>query len=291
MANIQYMDNLIREYLLYRGFAGTLKSLDADLKTDKEKGFRVDKLVDQILSFIYAYDIQSLKDLWGHLNLHMFSKLESNFIPGVKKLENGVLKLYLVNACVNNKPDKVTEFFSKLTPELQNQSEWKDWFVLPYIRNPEENATFSLHFTKQWQDILLVSLHNFFASIIQYMPTPTLVNYEENVTKIRKLAEKNESLKQRLALLLERGSADSTITACSVETPPHVLDDFYIIAQESGVNSTDTQAKGLKNLIRSMGSGTSPVMGKKEGSAGGQRPRSSNVAAGKGKSTQSYFYD
>lgn len=102
----------------------------------------------------------------------------------VKKLENAVLKMYVINTVVNNKQDKMTEFFVKLTPELQNQIEWKDWFgniqlftinsiliiqilVLPYIKNPEENCTFALHFTKQWQDTLLVSLHNFLASIFQ----------------------------------------------------------------------------------------------------------------------------
>jgi hypothetical protein len=46
----------------------------------------------------------------------------------VKKLENAVLKLYLVNCAVNNKTDKVMEFFLRMTPELQNQNEWKDWF-------------------------------------------------------------------------------------------------------------------------------------------------------------------
>lgn len=41
MSQIQYVDELIREYLLYRGFSGTLKMFDAELKVDKEKGFRV----------------------------------------------------------------------------------------------------------------------------------------------------------------------------------------------------------------------------------------------------------
>lgn len=39
--------------------------------------------------------------------------------------------------------------------------------VLPYIKNPEENPMFALNFTKQWQDTLWVSLHNFLASIFQ----------------------------------------------------------------------------------------------------------------------------
>lgn len=41
MSQIQYVDELIREYLLYRGFSGTLKMFDTELKSDKEKGFRV----------------------------------------------------------------------------------------------------------------------------------------------------------------------------------------------------------------------------------------------------------
>lgn len=41
MTQIQYVDELIREYLLYRGFSGTLKMFDSELKVDKEKGFRV----------------------------------------------------------------------------------------------------------------------------------------------------------------------------------------------------------------------------------------------------------
>lgn len=41
MANIQYVDELVKEYLLFRGFSQTLKVFDNELKTDKEKGFRV----------------------------------------------------------------------------------------------------------------------------------------------------------------------------------------------------------------------------------------------------------
>lgn len=41
MAHLQYLDELIREYLLFRGFSGTLKAFDAELKIDKDKGFRV----------------------------------------------------------------------------------------------------------------------------------------------------------------------------------------------------------------------------------------------------------
>ena len=41
MAHVQYVDELTREYLLFRGFCGTLKAFDTELKADKDKGFRV----------------------------------------------------------------------------------------------------------------------------------------------------------------------------------------------------------------------------------------------------------
>jgi len=50
------------------------------------------------------------------------------FLTAVRKLENAVLKLYLVNAVTSGKVDKVTEFFVRFTPELIGQPEWKEWF-------------------------------------------------------------------------------------------------------------------------------------------------------------------
>lgn len=38
---VERTDELVREYLLFRGFTHTLRQLDAEIKADKEKGFRV----------------------------------------------------------------------------------------------------------------------------------------------------------------------------------------------------------------------------------------------------------
>lgn len=51
-----------------------------------------------------------------------------------------------------------------------------------------------------------------------------------------------------------------------IPPPPHLVDDFYIIAQETlNVGSmADSQARSLRSLIRNISSGGSPVMGRKE---------------------------
>jgi hypothetical protein len=275
------MDELIREYLLYRGFSGTLKAFDSELKVDKDKSFRVDKIVEQLMQFIHLYDLNSLKELWTHLDQRMFSKLEHNFTPAVRKLENAVLKLYLVNAVTSGKVDKVTEFFVRFTPELIGQPEWKEWFMLPWVKNPEENPVFQVHFTRQWQDTLVVSLHNFLATIFQCMPLPVLINFEEDAQRMKRLQEENEVLRQRVATLLENARNNvitvADVTAPEVPPPAELMDDFSVIALESGSTGSESQAKTLKSLIRNFSSGlpTSPMLGRKvssqQTSSGGGR--------------------
>lgn len=54
-----------------------------------------------------------------------------NILLAVRKIEYSLYKLYLVTAYQNTgsvKNDKVAEFLSKMLPELQGQSEWRDWF-------------------------------------------------------------------------------------------------------------------------------------------------------------------
>uniref|UniRef100_A0A182R8E7 ARMC9 CTLH-like domain-containing protein n=1 Tax=Anopheles funestus TaxID=62324 RepID=A0A182R8E7_ANOFN len=136
MAHIQYIDGLIREYILFRGFSNTLKVFDNELKSDKDKSFRVDKVIEQMLLLIHNHDLGGLRELWAHLNNHLFRNLEHHFATAVNKLEQSVLKFYLIVAYTSSKVDKITEFFTKLSPELVSQSEWKEWFFFPFCKNP-----------------------------------------------------------------------------------------------------------------------------------------------------------
>jgi hypothetical protein len=38
-----HLDELVREFLLFRGFTNTYKAMEVEVKAEKEKGFRVDK--------------------------------------------------------------------------------------------------------------------------------------------------------------------------------------------------------------------------------------------------------
>uniref|UniRef100_T1IIU8 WD repeat-containing protein 91 n=1 Tax=Strigamia maritima TaxID=126957 RepID=T1IIU8_STRMM len=264
MTAVSFVDELVREYLLFRGFVATLKAFDNDLKNDKDKGFRADKIVDQLCSYVTNYDLTTLRETWNHMEQRIFCHLEQQFSGAVRKLENSLLKMYIVNTIQTSRHDKLIEFFDKMGQELQNQPEWKDWFVLPFLKNPEENPSYAGYFTRQWQDTMLVSLHNFLSS-----PLPVLLNYEEERTKINQLQDENEMLRQQVAALqareiaLDKQTPNKLLDSSDISLTGDIMDDFYVLAQEP--SNIDTQSKSLRSIIKNISSGlpTSPILGRR----------------------------
>ncbi|KAM9634642.1 WD repeat-containing protein 91 isoform 2-T2 [Morphnus guianensis] len=199
-------DELVREYLLFRGFTAALKQLDAEIKADREKGFRVDKIVDQLQQFVQSYDLAALRDYWSYLDRRLFSRLEDVYRPTVNKLKTSLFRYYLVHTVQTGRNDKAQEFFLKQASELQNQAEWKDWFVLPFLPAPDSNPTFATYFSRQWADTFIVSLHNFLSVLFQCMPVPVILNFEAECLRSSLIQEENELLRHKLFALQAESS-------------------------------------------------------------------------------------
>ncbi|XP_012600148.2 WD repeat-containing protein 91 isoform X3 [Microcebus murinus] len=195
---VERTDELVREYLLFRGFTHTLRQLDAEIKADKEKGFRVDKIVDQLQQLMQVYDLAALRDYWSYLERRLFSRLEDIYRPTINKLKTSLFRFYLVYTIQTNRTDKAQEFFAKQAMELQNQAEWKDWFVLPFLPSPDTNPTFATYFSRQWADTFIVSLHNFLSVLFQCMPVPVILNFDAECQRTNQIQEENEVLRQKV---------------------------------------------------------------------------------------------
>ncbi|CAO2603157.1 WD repeat-containing protein 91 [Lemmus lemmus] len=198
---VERTDELVREYLLFRGFTHTLRQLDAEIKADKEKGFRVDKIVDQLQQLMQVYDLAALRDYWSYLERRLFSRLEDIYRPTIHKLKTSLFRFYLVYTIQTNRNDKAQEFFAKQATELQNQAEWKDWFALPFLPSPDTNPTFATYFSRQWADTFIVSLHNFLSVLFQCMPVPVILNFDAECQRTNQVQEENEVLRQKLFAL------------------------------------------------------------------------------------------
>uniref|UniRef100_A0A8C7P183 WD repeat-containing protein 91 n=1 Tax=Oncorhynchus mykiss TaxID=8022 RepID=A0A8C7P183_ONCMY len=186
---VERTDEHVREYLIYRGFTGTLKHLDSDMKADKEKGFRVDKIIDQLQLFIQTFDLNGLKDYWGYLDRRLFCRLEDIYRPTVSKLRTSLFRYYVVYTVQLKNIEKTQEFFQRQAQELQGQPEWRDWFILPFMPAPEQNPLFSPYFSRQWSDTFLVSLHNFLSVLFQCMH---ILFFDSEVQRTTCLQEEND---------------------------------------------------------------------------------------------------
>ncbi|XP_049322107.1 WD repeat-containing protein 91 isoform X1 [Astyanax mexicanus] len=219
---VERTDDLVREYLIYRGFTSALKHLDSEIKSDKEKGFRVDKIIDQLQHFIQTYDLAGLKEYWGYLDRRLFSRLEDVYRPTVNKLRTSLFRYYLVHTIQMKNQEKTQEFFQKQAAELQGQAEWRDWFVLPFIPVPEQNPAFSPYFSRQWADTFLVSLHNFLSVLFQCMPQPVLLSFDAEVQRSTSIQEESEQLRQMLFALQGESKAKKAEEMVHHKLPAYV---------------------------------------------------------------------
>ncbi|KAF9333212.1 WD repeat-containing protein 91 [Linnemannia elongata] len=222
MNSIQHIDELVKEYLLFRGFTNSYKAFEADSKTDKDRGFQADKIIEELYSSIAAMDLTALLDHWRYLDVRYFSRLDHRFAGSIKKFELCLLRYYLIYGneflisasevwisviemseseeevdsthsvyfeCVaiqHRKRDKVVEFFEIHGAELQGNPEWVRWFALPFSKKPEADPEFDLFFSKAWLDTFTISLHNFLSTVFQNMPLPSLLCF--NIDRLHRKA-------------------------------------------------------------------------------------------------------
>jgi hypothetical protein len=114
---IETVDNMIKEYFLFRGFTSSLKIFETDLKNEKEKAYKVERIMYQFNEFINNYDVVSLNNYWKFFEKRFFLRLNKEAHKNIEKLEASVLRLYIVRAIQNGKTDKVVDFFEKFAHE------------------------------------------------------------------------------------------------------------------------------------------------------------------------------
>ncbi|KAI8061442.1 WD40-repeat-containing domain protein [Gongronella butleri] len=251
MNSLHQVDDLVKEYLLFRGFTSTFRALDMESRTDRDKGFQVDKILEELLSFVTSSDIQSLVDYYRYLDLRFFSRLDTRFQRTAKKFELCLLRHYLVHAIQHKKRDKIREFFDLYGAEFHSNPDWTPWFTLPYIKQPASDPAFETFFTKQWVDNYTTSLHNFLATIFQNMPLPSLLTFSADRTMRKSQQSEIESLRasmDQLKAMLE--SRENEVAKLKVElddTRREMTDGISLMRQRAA--SIQQQDASLTSVV------------------------------------------
>ncbi|KAL6509276.1 hypothetical protein OROGR_022586 [Orobanche gracilis] len=136
MEKMNFAEELVREFLVFRGFTSTLEAFERELATDIGKGFQVDKILDLIFSnYIPKFEADKLINLLSFFK-NCFSYSDSSLITVLSKWERSILRHYIVNALKCGRKDKVVEFFGGFASDLMPRDEsWSPWFAIPSERD------------------------------------------------------------------------------------------------------------------------------------------------------------
>jgi WD repeat-containing protein 91 len=135
MENMWYAEELVREFLVFRGFTNTLQAYESELSTEIGKNFQVDKILDLVFSeYIPKYQLDRLVGLFTFFKQCFTSPADTELFSTLVKLELSVLRYYVVNALKSGRREKVVEFFGKSGNYLmQKQENWLAWFGVCYL--------------------------------------------------------------------------------------------------------------------------------------------------------------
>lgn len=130
MENMRYAEELLREFLIFRGFTATLQSFESELSTEIGRNFDVDKILDLIFSlYIPKFQPDKLLALLNFFKQCLTSPSETALLSALSKLELSLLRYYVVYAFKSSRLDQVTHFFaSNATYLLEKREDWLPWF-------------------------------------------------------------------------------------------------------------------------------------------------------------------
>lgn len=130
MENMVYAEELLREFLVFRGFTATLQAFEAELATDVGKGFQVEKLLELVFSsYVPRFQADKLVGLLRFFRHRLSSSSDASLAAALGKLEVSIMRYYVVHALQSGRQDKVIEFFGAHGGDLlRRREDWTPWF-------------------------------------------------------------------------------------------------------------------------------------------------------------------
>ncbi|KAL6123155.1 hypothetical protein ACLB2K_075678 [Fragaria x ananassa] len=249
MENMQYAEELVREFLVFRGFTKTLQAFDSELSTDIGKGFQVEKIMELIFSvYVPKFQAEKLVGLLSFFKKCLSSSSETVLLATLSKMEVSILRYYVVNAVNVGRREKVLEFFGMKGNELlQRSQDWTPWFAIPYVKQPSADPEFRIYFSKEWYEALRLSVRNFFSEIfnalLKISSEKTTVNrLKRDIKQLNlKLSELQALLEERDGQLYQLRSNASSVVDESTE---RTKSSSSVVPEENRLTSKDAEETG-----------------------------------------------
>lgn len=214
--DVAYVDSLLREYLLYRGFTGALAAFDAERASLPPELDSADAVTDLLFrKHIPSLDVVGLTRTLALLRDRFFSRIDAAFAAAVARLETSIARLFVVHAVRSDRRDVVAELFEREGERLAAAGDdWHHWFGILYAKRPSSDPRFAPFFAPSWADAVVVSARNFLSETMAAAPRPAILRFadarrrrDDDAAKIAAMGRETDRLRAAL-LARERELAD-----------------------------------------------------------------------------------
>ncbi|PIA19026.1 WD40 repeat-like protein, partial [Coemansia reversa NRRL 1564] len=208
------IDDLLREYLLFRGFKDTLSTFERDIKQDHDKGFDANKIVNELLALASELKIEELLEYWRYLSYRFFSHLSPKYHRTTKMFEKRLLRLYLVSAVNQGKREDIRAFMDKHGRSLGQQGgDWIPWLGIEYLEEPKNRAEFEAYFSDEWYLSLRSALTDFIQTVFPALAIPRILLFDKEHREC-------EALRRKVKLYEEHLLGETRITTAPATSGP-----------------------------------------------------------------------
>ncbi|KAI8371109.1 hypothetical protein BD560DRAFT_329192 [Blakeslea trispora] len=173
-------------------------------------------------------------------SLHQVDELVKEYLLVEKMMEEllGAVANGDIQALIDYYRYLDLRFFSRLDSRFQ---------PLPYLKNPTNDPTFEMFFSKQWVDNYTISLHNFLATTFQNMRN--LLSFHIDRTQRKTQQTEIETLKNTMdsqrATLEARENEIAKLKHEIVETRKEMTDGISLIRRRAASTSADQRSLNL----------------------------------------------
>ncbi|KAJ2721791.1 hypothetical protein GGI07_003725 [Coemansia sp. Benny D115] len=205
--SVAHIDDLVREYLLFRGFKGTLAAFEEDLARDQDRGFNAERIVDDLLGLAKDLRADELLEYWEYLTFRFFSHLSPKYQRTIRMFEKRLIRLFLVSAVGAGKRQCIRSFMDAHGAVLGQQGgDWIPWLGLEYVENPGARPEFEAYFSTDWCASLKTALVDFVETVFPAMAVPRILLFDKE-------RREREALQRRIDIYESRLSGETRIKA------------------------------------------------------------------------------
>ncbi|KAJ1957309.1 hypothetical protein GGI12_005061, partial [Dipsacomyces acuminosporus] len=228
--SMSFIDDLVREYLLFRGFKNTLKAFEEDVGSDQDHGFKAERIVEELLDMAKQLKIEALLDYWKYLTFRFFSHLSPKYQRTTRMFEKRLIRLFLVSSVLAGKRLEIRAFMDKHGRSLGQQGgDWIPWLGLEYVDDPKTRPEFEAYFADDWYASLKTALIDFIQTVFPAMALPRILMYDKD-------RREREALETKLKHCEERLNSETRIRTMELSgTPPGLVENHIerVLSAES----------------------------------------------------------